>query len=99
MVGPIVGVSGLLLGLSKEKNIPAIALLAETYSHPSYLGLKGADKIINILSKKFKLDIDTSELKEEIKEADNEEKDITKELKKFLPKLPLQKESGTSYIG
>ena len=99
VVGPIVGVSGLLLGLSKERNIPAVSLLAETFSHPSYLGLKGAKKIIETLSKMFTLDINTSDLDGEIKEMSTEEKNISKELQKFVPKIPIQKESGTSYIG
>ena len=95
VVGPIVGVTGLLLGLSKERNIPAVSLLAETFSHPSYLGLKGAKKVIDFLSKEFFLGIDTSDLEEEIKSIDIEEKNLSKELKKFLPKG----ESGTNYIG
>ena len=99
VVGPIVGVSGLLLGLSKERNIPAVSLLAETFSHPSYLGLKGAKKIIETLSNMFKLNVDTSDLDGEIEEISSEEKNISKELKKFIPKLPVNSESGTSYIG
>tara|TARA_Y100000310_G_scaffold345100_1_gene461797 strand:- start:4162 stop:4932 length:771 start_codon:yes stop_codon:yes gene_type:complete len=99
VVGPIVGVSGLLLGLSKERKIPAISFLAETFSHPSYLGLKGAKKIMQALGKTFSLELNTSELDKEIKEISTEEKNISKELKKFAPKLPVQKESGTSYIG
>ncbi len=34
IVGPIVGVSGLLLGLADKKS-NAIAILAETYGHPN----------------------------------------------------------------
>jgi uncharacterized protein len=99
VVGPIVGVSGLLLGLSKERNIPAISFLAETFSHPSYLGLKGAKKIMQNLNEALSIDLNISELDKEIKEMSNEEKNISKELKKFIPKIPLQKESGTNYIG
>jgi uncharacterized protein len=100
VVGPIVGVSGLLLGLSKERNISAISLLAETFSHPSYLGLKGAKKIIEALNKKFSININTKEIDEEIKEMNLEEKNMSKEMKKILPKIQqLQKETGTNYIG
>ena len=99
VVGPIVGVSGLLLGLGKERNIPSISFLAETFSHSSYLGLKGAKKIIKTLDERFSLEIDTKDLDKEIKEMSVEEKNISKEIKKFMPKMPLQAESGTNYIG
>lgn len=55
VVGPIIGVSGLLLGTAQQRNIPAIALLAETYGHPTYLGMKGAREILKVLNKKFNL--------------------------------------------
>lgn len=42
VVGPIIGVSGLLVGLAKKRNIDAISFLAETYGHPMYLGIQGA---------------------------------------------------------
>ena len=32
-IGPIMGVSGLLIGLAKKRNIPGIAFLAETFFH------------------------------------------------------------------
>lgn len=99
VVGPIVGVSGLLLGLAKERNIPAISLLAETFSHPSYLGLKGARRVIQTLNPLFSLKVSTKDLDREIKEMSIEEKNISKELKRFMPKMPFTKETGTSYIG
>tara|TARA_Y100000034_G_scaffold136309_1_gene212118 strand:+ start:1607 stop:2377 length:771 start_codon:yes stop_codon:yes gene_type:complete len=99
VVGPIVGVSGLLLGLSKERKIPAISFLAETFSHPSYIGLKGAKKVMQTLSKALSVEVDTTDLDKEIREMSNEEQNISKELKKFIPKLPMQKEPGTNYIG
>jgi hypothetical protein len=68
VVGPIVGVSGLLLGLAKKRKIPAASLLAETYGHPMYVGLPGAREIIRVLSKKYNYKIDTKELDEEIAE-------------------------------
>ena len=51
VVGPIVGVSGLLLGLATDKNIRAVSFLAETYGHPMYLGIKGAREVLRILKK------------------------------------------------
>lgn len=98
VVGPIVGVSGLLLGLSKERKIEAVSLLAETYSHPMYLGLKGAREIVKILNKKFVLGIDMKELDKEIEEVEGEimpKKAKPSPLQKIQSKLT----KDMSYIG
>ncbi|MBU2639208.1 MAG: PAC2 family protein [Nanoarchaeota archaeon] len=99
VVGPIIGVSGLLLGLSKERKIPAISFLAETFGHPSYLGLKGAKKVILTLNNLFSIKVDTKGLDREIKEMSIEEKNISNEIKKFSNKIPFRKEPGMNYIG
>lgn len=96
IVGPIIGISGLLLGTAKQRNIPAISLLAETFGDPSYLGIKGAREIIKILDKKFFLDLDLEELDLEVSEIEQEIKQKSKTLKK-LKKLPAAGEMN--YIG
>ncbi|MFC1753534.1 PAC2 family protein [Thermoproteota archaeon] len=103
VVGPIVGVSGLLLGMSAKRNIPAISLLAETLGHPAYLGIGGAKEIIKLLDKKLRLKINLKKLEKEIDELEEElgrvmesSSGATKSSK--LKKLQsLNKE--TSYIG
>ena len=72
VVGPIVGVSGILLGLSKKRNIPAISLLAETFAHPMYLGIKGAKEILRVLDTKLKYNIDLKKMSKEITEVEKE---------------------------
>lgn len=62
VVGPIIGVSGLLTGLAGKRNIPAVALLAETFAHPNYLGITGAKEILKVIKKEFKLDFNINEL-------------------------------------
>jgi uncharacterized protein len=74
IVGPIVGVSGLLLGMA-DKDMNAIAILAETYGHPMYLGVKGAKEILKFLKRKFRLKVDIEKLEREIKDI---EEDIIK---------------------
>jgi proteasome assembly chaperone (PAC2) family protein len=71
VVGPIVGVSGLLLGLAKK--VPAASLLVETYAHPMYIGLKEARQIILLLKKHYKLKVSLDELDEEIAIVHDEE--------------------------
>ncbi len=80
VVGPIIGVSGLLLGMAEKKNIKAISFLAETFGHPLYLGIKGAREIIKVLDKKLELKVDIKKLEKEIDEAESEMMKITKGL-------------------
>src|SRR3989344_5052126 len=54
-VGPIIGVTGLLVGLAGKSYIPSIALLVQTFGHPNYLGIKGANEILRLLDKKLDL--------------------------------------------
>ncbi|RJQ16830.1 hypothetical protein C4573_02075 [Candidatus Woesearchaeota archaeon] len=97
VVGPIMGISGLLLGIAKKKNIPAVSLLAETFGHPVYLGLKGAREILTRLDSKFKFNLSFKELDEEIKMMDSQMKGVPKKAKpsKFQPKF----QQEVNYIG
>lgn len=99
VVGPIVGVSGLLLGLAKKRSINAISLLAETYGHPMYLGIKGSREIIKVLNKKLGLKINLAELDKEV--DDIEQELTTKRKTRPGPIQKLQHKFGkdVSYIG
>ncbi len=81
IVGPIVGVSGLMLGLASRRNIKAASLLAETLGHPMYIGLKGSREILKVLNKKLLLNIDLKKLEKEIKDFESKIK-LTEELLK-----------------
>lgn len=100
IVGPIIGVSGLLLGISLQHKIQAVCLLGETFGHPMYIGLKEAKKILELLDKKYDFKLDLKELNEEIElieeELDNEDESQKKKSKK-LNKLRKYQELG--YIG
>ncbi|MBI2507964.1 PAC2 family protein [Candidatus Woesearchaeota archaeon] len=96
-VGPIIGVSGVLLGLSAERKIPAISFLAETFGHPNHLGVKGAREILDVLNKNLNLKLNLKELDVEILGIEDDaelEKDFLKKIKQF----PLQRKD-TTYIG
>jgi len=104
VVGPIVGVSGLLLGLAAKRKIKAVSFLAETYGHPMYLGIKGAREILKILNKKLKLGVKVERLDKEIKEIESEIMKRTEELSKVSKQTALRKLKGKigddiSYIG
>lgn len=72
MVGPIVGVSGLLVGLAGKKSMGAVSLLAETYGHPMYLGIKGARELLKVLDKTLGLKLNIKKLEKEIKDIESE---------------------------
>lgn len=102
VVGPIVGVSGILLGLAKRKNIKAVSLLAETFGHPMYLGIKGAKEIIRVLETKFNYGLDLKKMSREIMEV---EREIIKKTKEWTEEMAAgsagakMKKRDVGYIG
>ncbi len=100
VVGPIMGISGLLIGLAREKNIKAVALLAETSAHPLHIGLRGAKELMIIIQKKYKLGIDMKKVSKDIKNFEKQlaSNDKTSEL--FgKEKMKKRLSQDTSYIG
>lgn len=71
-IGPVIGVSGLLSCIAKNRKISAITLLAETYGHPNHLGLRGAQEILKILKKKYSIPIDIDMMEKEIISIESE---------------------------
>ncbi len=72
VVGPIIGISGVLLGMAKRRNIDAVSLLAETYASPMYLGIRSAREIVKLLNKKFSLGINFTALDKEVADIEAE---------------------------
>jgi len=72
VVGPIIGVTGVLLGVAQRRKVPSVALLAQTFAHPAYLGIKGAKEILAVLDKKYSLKLNLSKLTDEIDEIEKE---------------------------
>lgn len=103
VVGPIIGVTGVLLGLSGRRAIPAVSLLAETFSHPMYLGIRGAREVVAVLNDKLCLGINVKELDKEIRELEAEAagRAMPSELPKALRGLAGAKSDRdmSSYIG
>ncbi len=99
VVGPVIGVSGLILGLAKLRKINGIVLLVETLGLPTYLGIKEARELLKILNKHYKLGLDMKELNKEVRVIEGE---VNDKLKKFMSheeaKLNVKKES-INYIG
>jgi hypothetical protein len=103
-VGPIIGVSGLMIGLAGRRKLPAVCLLSETLGHPAYLGIKGAREVVKVLSSKLNLKIRLNEIDKEIEDIECDILTKTQELSKLSKKSHLKKIQGrmhkeTSYIG
>ena len=98
LIGPIVGVTGLLIGLAGKRKIKGVTLLAETFGHPNFLGIKSARKLLTHLNEKLKLKIKLNELDAEIKEI---ERDLSKNIKPKLKSKALKSTfvKDTNYIG
>lgn len=104
VVGPIVGVTGILLGLSQPREIPAIAMLAETFGHPMYLGVKGSREILKVLNKKIGLKLNLKDLDKEISTLEKEMLKRTEEFSNISKRTAIKKlkskiKGETSYIG
>ncbi len=97
IVGPIMGLSGILLGMAKKDKINACALLAETFGHPIYIGLKGSKAILNILNTNFKLGMKFDKLEKEIKQIDAQIKGLQGDATNMQTKY--KKLSEVNYIG
>lgn len=102
VVGPIIGVSGVLPALAGKRNIPSVALLAETFGHPHYMGIKGAKEILKVLQKELKTRININELQED-SPMTRPKKKMPKMPKTMQPKMPFaswkENERETTYIG
>jgi len=104
LVGPIIGVSGLMIGLAGRRKLPAVCLLSETLGHPAYLGIKGAREVVKVLSSKLNLKIRLNEIDKEIEDIESDILTKTQELSKLSKKSALKKMQSrmhkeTSYIG
>lgn len=104
VVGPIVGVSGLLLGLAEKRKMLAICMLAETFGHPMYLGIKGAREILKILDKKLGLKVKLKDMDKEIREIESELMKRTEDLADVTMTAAMKKLKGklkkdVNYIG
>ena len=104
VVGPIIGVSGVLVGLAPKRNIDAVAILAETFGHPMYLGVKSAREILKILDSKYHFRLNLKKLDKEIVDIENEMLSRTKELSDVQRRATIKKLRGKlgkemSYIG
>ena len=75
-----------------------VALLAETFGHPMYLGVKGAHEILRVLNLKLGLGLNLNKLSKEIETLEKETIKRTKEINVMKQRMKSGM-SDTSYIG
>lgn len=97
-VGPILGVTGLLAGFARDRRIPAVVFLAQTFAHPSYMGIAGAKEVLGILAEKLKLKINLKALERESKKMEKEIL-LKKKMDKKYPEATKSMGKSTGYIG
>lgn len=102
-VGPIIGVSGVLLGMAKRRNINAVTFLAETFGHPMHIGIKESQEILKVLDKKLKLGLNLKKLEKDINDLEKEMLQRTKNLSEAIKQTSLKgvksRFKDTNYIG
>ena len=94
VVGPILGVTGVLLGVAQRNKLSAVSLLAQTFAHPAYLGIKGAKETLHILNEKYEFKMNLNKLTEEIDEMEKELLMRTKSIQEAT-----EKTSEPNYFG
>jgi uncharacterized protein (TIGR00162 family) len=106
-IGYIVGAAGLLLGLGKERGMKGVCLLGETSGFPIVTDPKGAEIVLNSLTKILNVKVDMSKLEQKVKEMEEfikKVEDLQKraltEIAKDQPQAQQQKtREQTRYIG
>ncbi len=97
VVGPIIGMTGVLLGVASRYDVPSASLLTQTFAHPSYLGIKGARETLKVLNDRYNFKLELNKLTEEIDEI---EKEIKAKVQKIAEVEGLKsKPQELSYFG
>ncbi len=96
VIGPIVGVSGVLVALSKLKGKKGLALLGETLGHPMFVGLQTSKIMLSYISSVLNIKL-------KLKDLDSEIIALEKELRPIDELEGLQHDAnparGVNYIG
>ncbi|MBI4141725.1 PAC2 family protein [Candidatus Woesearchaeota archaeon] len=100
VVGPIIGVTGVLAGIASKHGLNAVIVLAETFAHPMFLGIAGARELLLAIGAKLGLSLHLDSLTREMKHMEEEMRLHRKEMAEIQQGV-LSKMSNKeqSYIG
>jgi len=100
LVGTIIGVSGLLIGLAKARDIDGLCLMVETPGFPIVITDPiAADTLLRLLSKILDIKIDMNRLENEVMELEKRIKKTEEIHKKMITSLESEKKEHLKYIG
>ncbi|HDM36842.1 MAG TPA: proteasome assembly chaperone family protein [Candidatus Syntrophoarchaeum butanivorans] len=94
--GPVTGISGLLLGLGKERGFEGICLLGETFGE--FPDPKAAKAVLDVLCSIIGIEVDTSELEKEIEVIEGEIHRRAMMIKDQIEEEEAAKRDDLSYI-
>ena len=98
-IGMIVGATGLLIGMAKQRNMDGVCLMGETTGFPILTDPRAAEKVLKSLIKMLKLNVDLGALDKRVKEMEEFLKKIEKMQQKALKQLVSKEGEKLSYIG
>ncbi len=98
VVGPIVGVSGVLVALARLKGQEGITILGETLAHPMFVGIKTSKAMLSYLSSMLGFKINLKSLDLEIEELEKELKAVD-ELEEIQKTSYESRKVDSNYIG
>ncbi|MCB9362548.1 PAC2 family protein [Candidatus Woesearchaeota archaeon] len=99
VVGPIMGVTGLLTGMADIINAKSVSLLVETCGHPLFIGYRGAKDILLIIQKRCKMQLKMDKMDKEIERYEEELGKQQDMLLELSDKKEKTKKDKVSYIG
>lgn len=100
VVGPILGVTGVLVGLAGKRGINAVSLLAQTFAHPAYLGIKGSREALKVIASRLNLKLDIHRLDKEIEDLEQELKVKAQQLVDLnQSNIAIKQSSKETYFG
>lgn len=100
--GMIVGITGLLVGMGKYKNVKILCLMGETTGFPILTDPKSAEKILKTLMKILDLDLDLSKMDKRVKKMEKFLKRLENVQQQALKQLKPKKgkdQQDIRYIG
>ncbi|QQG40237.1 MAG: proteasome assembly chaperone family protein [Candidatus Aenigmatarchaeota archaeon] len=98
-IGMIVGATGLLIGLAKQRNMEGVCLMGETAGFPILTDPRAAEKVLQSLAKMLGVAVDLGTLDKRVKEMEEFLKKIEKMQQKAMKQLTTKEGEKLSYIG
>lgn len=98
-IGMIVGATGLLIGMGKQRDMEGVCLMGETTGFPILTDPRAAEKVLRALIKMLAITVDLGALDRRVKEMEEFLKKIEKMQQKALKQLVSKEGEKLSYIG